>query len=324
MMDQLNDSRIRRILALDGSDMPWREALQRLEQNDITLNRTSVGEHAIKSVQRLLVFLGYSTGIRGGFVIDGDYGRGTNRGVAQFQFEHGLETPATRQSLCYQCTFSSAPANIVAIPDTTFDVNTLNTLLDAALASIDASEILFRDFEEAIFHLNAVHTGTMLDCTEMMKRYGEVTNRVVMRLKKEKDLDVRGEWILAIIRQETEGIARPRFEQHKLSKANDKQPTGDFSELRIRSMSIGLGQIMGSNYKKVGASSAKAMMYSPLEEQILFVGRYIARKKDIVSKIEPTMEDFRGLARYYNGPSYEKQFYHERLRRWFDEFRSLA
>ena len=54
----------------------------------MTLTRQSAGESAIKAVQRLLIFLGYSTASSGAFLIDGDYGRGTNRGVAQFQFEY--------------------------------------------------------------------------------------------------------------------------------------------------------------------------------------------------------------------------------------------
>ncbi len=30
------------------------------------------------------------------------------------------------------------------------------------------------------------------------------------------------------------------------------------------------------------------------------------------------------MARYYNGPAYEKHFYHEQLQRWFREFRLLS
>jgi len=47
--------------------------LERLERGDTTLTRQSVGESAIKAVQRLLVFLGYSTASSGAFLIDGDF-----------------------------------------------------------------------------------------------------------------------------------------------------------------------------------------------------------------------------------------------------------
>ncbi len=98
-------------------------------------------------------------------------------------------------------------------------------------------------------------------------------------LQAEKGVDIKPVWILAIIKQETSGIARPRFEQHKLSKLNTQQPGADIAELRIQSMSIGLGQIMGFNYQQVGAPSARAMLYSPLEEQVLYVARFIATRK---------------------------------------------
>ena len=131
-------------------------------------------------------------------------------------------------------------------------------------------------------------------------------------------------WVLAIITIETAGVVRPRFEQHKLSKFNKESPRADLVELRYRSMSIGLGQIMGFNHDRVGASSARAMLSSPAEEQVLYVARFLAAKKNIVAKSQPTPSDFRGLARFYNGPKYETHFYHESLENRFLEFRKIA
>ncbi len=96
---ELKDERIHKILSLHGDERDWQEDLDRLERGDITLTRRSAGESAIKAVQRLLVFLGYSTASSGAFLIDGDFGRGTNRGVAQFQFEKALNATITRRSL---------------------------------------------------------------------------------------------------------------------------------------------------------------------------------------------------------------------------------
>ena len=128
---------------------------------------------------------------------------------------------------------------------------------------------------------------------------------------------------MAIIKQETSGIARPRFEQHKLSRLNATSPNAPFSELRVQSMSLGLGQIMGFNHQRVGAVSAEAMLYSPMEDQVLYVARFIASKRAVVAKAAPTMSDFKTMARFYNGPAYAKHFYHERLQRWFREFQHL-
>ena len=85
---ELKDERIQKIISVSGDESDWRADLERLEHGDTTLTRQSAGESAIKAVQRLLVFLGYSTASSGAFLIDGDFGRGTNRGVAQFQFEN--------------------------------------------------------------------------------------------------------------------------------------------------------------------------------------------------------------------------------------------
>jgi hypothetical protein len=116
---------------------------------------------------------------------------------------------------------------------------------------------------------------------------------------------------------------RPRFEQHLLTRYNRQEPTTDFVELRYRAMSMGLGQILGVNFQKVGAASAQTLYTSPLAEQVLFVARFIAAKPEVVSKKRPTDQDFRTLARYYNGSGYEAHHYHEGIARWFREFSDM-
>ena len=65
------------------------------------------------------------------------------------------------------------------------------------------------------------------------------------------------------------------------------------------------------------------MLYSPVTEQVLFVARFIAKKHAVAAKTAPSLADFAVMARFYNGPAYEKHFYHERLQRWFREFQLL-
>ena len=72
---KITDARIHRVLSAGGDTSGWREDLQRLERGDATLTRKSAGEAGIKAVQRMLVFLGYSTASSGAFLIDGDFGR---------------------------------------------------------------------------------------------------------------------------------------------------------------------------------------------------------------------------------------------------------
>ena len=321
MLEQLDDSRIQGILSLHSDEGDWRPDLERLLQGKDGFTRRSAGEGAIEAVQRMLVFLGYSTAAGGAFLIDGDFGRGTNRGVAQFQFEHGL-TQIRRDQLCYRCKWNTAIREIKVIPEARIDVATLEALLTSALEAIRAEEVPLGRFDDALFHLNAVHQGSYLNCRKIEARYGQAADAAARRVGEESDVAIQPEWILAIVRQETAGIVRPRFEQHILARENGKQPRADFAELRYRSMSIGLGQVMGFNFRKVGAESARAMITSPIENQVLYVARFVAQPAlaRAVSKRDPKETDFRTVAKYYNGTKYEAHSYHERLERWFREF----
>lgn len=327
MLNQVENPQIQQILTLPAdSDADWRRDLERLRRGDVNLSRKTIGENSIRAIQRLLIFLGYSTASTGAFSIDGDFGRGTNRAVAQFQFEHGLNPALKRQQLCYPCTWRTARAAISAIPDVLLDVPTLEKMLDKTLEAIANNQVNCGSFEAALFHLNSLHQNRLLNCRQILDRYGTMTQAAVARISKDHKVNIRPEWILTIIRQETGGVVRPRFEQHLLSAANVKMPQMDFAELRYRSMSFGLGQILGSNYRIVGAASARAMFTSPLEEQVLFVGRFLARNRamaPVVAKSNPTSADFHVVGRHYNGPAYAKHHYHESIERWFKEFRNL-
>ncbi len=275
------------------------------------------------AVQRMLVFLGYSTAASGAFLIDGDFGRGTNRGIAQFQFEHGLTNKIKRNILCYPCTFQTARRLINSIPDARLDMPTIERMLEVVIQSIEAGDVTFGDFDEALFHLNSLHQVRHFNCRQILEHYGAAVDKATQTLKAERDVEIQPEWILSIIRQETAGVVRPRFEQHKLSQFNKNKPRMDFAEMRYQSMSIGLGQIMGFNHKKVGAPSARSMLFSPIDDQVLYVTRFIASKTDVIKKTNPRMSDFRAIARYYNGPAYETHHYHEGLQSRFREFRRL-
>lgn len=319
----LNDGWIRRVFFLDEDDSEVTADLERLQEGSFALTRASTGEMIIKAVQRLLIFLGYSTSTSGAYTIDGDFGRGTNRGVAQFQFERDLPTPVTREQLCYDCTYRTASKRINAIHDVAIDSATLNGMLDAAATAIERDEVTFGNLDDALFHLNSLQERRLLNCRQIHERYGNAVDATVDALREERGIEIQPEWILAIIKQETSGVVRPRFEQHKLSSRNATLPEIDFAELRLQSTSFGLGQVMGSNFRKVGAPSAREMLYSPVDEQVRYVARYIAAKREIISKKAPTPEDFRVMARYYNGPAYASHHYHERLETWFKEFRRL-
>jgi len=322
--NQINDPYIKQIISHpDDGDSQWHADLQRFLNGDTSLTRTSVGESGIKAMQRLLIFLGYSTSSSGAFAIDGDFGRGTNRAVAQFQVEYNLNPAITRKTLCYDCQWNTAKALITAIPDAKLTLPVLEKMLSVALAKIAGGQIMTGQFNDAIFHLNALHKSRFLDCKGILNRYGAMAQSASRQIEQEKGITVRPEWILAIIRQETAGIIRPRFEQHYLSRLNKEKPNAPLEELRMQSMSMGLGQIMGSNFKLVGATSATELFTAPVDRQVTFVARFLSGKKDEVKKTAPGDADFRSIAKFYNGPKYEAHHYHEQLARWHREFKML-
>ncbi|MEK7256648.1 MAG: N-acetylmuramidase domain-containing protein, partial [Bacteroidota bacterium] len=224
------------------------------------------------------------------------------------------------------CDYRTAKANIVAIPDVTMQAASLTKLLEVAQAAIDAGQVACGSYDEAVFHLNSLHRHKFLDCPKIFERYGEMAKAASRRIAAERGVTVHPEWILAIVKKETDGVVRPRFEQHYLSRLENANPNADLRELRFRSMSFGLGQIMGENFQMVGAPSAFAMFTAPLPEQVYYVGRFLAasgKTRPAVAKTNPMEEDFRAVARTYNGPNYEVNRYHESLETWFKTFREL-
>jgi hypothetical protein len=196
-------------------------------------------------------------------------------------------------------------------------------MVTTALESIRNGHVMCGDFATAISHIDAIHSGRLLSCREIFLRYSKHVEAAVSQMRADRNVDIGPEWLYAIIKLETGGIVRPRFEQHVLSRLHRNHPTLDFAELRFRSMSQGPGQVLGENYLSVGARSAMEMYMSPLSDQILFVARFLAHRHHPVARRRPTAKDFRTIARFYNGRGYARHHYHEQLDRWHREFRKI-
>jgi peptidoglycan hydrolase-like protein with peptidoglycan-binding domain len=327
MLSLIQNPQIQKILNPPNASSLWKDDLKRLELGDMTLNRKSAGENSIRAFQRLLIFLGYSTSSSGAFAIDGDFGRGTNRALAQFEFENGLAKPKlTRKLLAYECNWRSARKLITIIPDTLLTIKTLEKMLEVAMENIKTGTLNCGDFDEAIYQLNSLDKRELMNCRKINERYGKIVEKASLALKESRNISIHPEWILAIIRQETAGVVRPRFEQHWFSKLVRQNPQTDISELRYQSMSFGLGQILGVNYDRVGAQSAKELYTFPLEQQIISIARFLtlsSKVRLVVKKLNPSENDFKIVARYYNGSGYATHHYDESLSRWFREFKVL-
>jgi len=320
LMNLINKD-VLRVLTPPDREPQWHEDLERFLKGDRKLTRDNLGEAAVEAIQRLLIFLGYSTTRRGSFAIDGDFGRGTNRGIAQYQFERGLRSALDLEVLSYDCSWQNAHTRLLEQPLPKIDLVTIRSLLTTARRNIKQQQVMCGDFGIALEHLDMLHTRRYHTCREIRYLYGDAA-RNAAGLVAEDSGAVHPRWILAIIKQETGGIIRPRFEQHIFSRLIRKTPDDSFTHHRFSAMSLGLGQILGLNHARVGATSPEAMYYSSMAEQVYFVARYLSGHES-AANAEPGERDFRAIARFYNGPGYEKHDYHASLQRWFNEFRTL-
>jgi len=86
----------------------------------------------------------------------------------------------------------------------------------------------------------------------------------------------------------------------------------------LESISIGLGQVMGGHWKKLGFGSVEAMIEKGREGaagQIDVMARYID-KFDLADELQRL--DFTAFARGYNGPAFRKQRYHTKMARAYE------
>ena len=90
--DLIDNGRVKRIIAHpEDRDALWRADLARFLSGDDTLTRKSAGESGIKAVQRLLIFLGYSTSSNGAFAID-------NRRLSRISAARSVPSDASSRS----------------------------------------------------------------------------------------------------------------------------------------------------------------------------------------------------------------------------------
>ena len=83
---------------------------------------------------------------------------------------------------------------------------------------------------------------------------------------------------------------------------------------------------MGFNFKKVSAPSARTMLTSSTQDQVLYVVRYLAKTRLCrkgISRSNPSAADFASVAKGYNGSGFATNRYDEKIARWFREFRAV-
>lgn len=292
------------------------------ESSSVSLKKLS--KSSIQAIQRMLVFLGYPTSEKGGILIDGDYGSGLNFGFSLFLFENGLIKDNSLNGIDF--TRATWQSEQTPLPELKLMPNQFLALLDSTKNAIETNNLIFRDKKMAINNLNHLHNRSAPDDLFVYNNFGDFARLASDSLSRELGISIYPPWLLAVIRQETGGVVRPRFESHLLSKLLTAYPDYSFKELRLRTTSFGLGQILGTNYRTVRASSATDMFYGSAFDQLLYIGRFLAKNREmakVVIKNQPISEDFHTIGKYYNGPGYAKDNYHEKIQKYFNKYKRL-
>lgn len=317
----INDD-VLKVMTPLGREPQWHEDLERFIKNGKEIREKDLGEAVVEALQRLLNFLGYATSRRGKFKVDGDFGRGTHRGIAQFQFDYKLKGALSLDTLAYDCSWQNAHLKLLDFPELKLNRSTVYALVQVVRKNIEQQHLLCGDFSTALKQLNRSQTRSYYSCREIQYHYGDFAEDAVQRVATQSGR-VHPRWILAIIKQETGGVIRPRFKQYLFSRLVKQYPNTDAATLRFSAMDSGLGQIPGTDFSKAGASNPEALVCSPLAEQVYFVARYLSHHSSAATD-EPSDDDFHAIAQYYNGPEYKKHDYHASLKRRYHEFKVLG
>lgn len=146
--------------------------------------------------------------------------------------------------------------------------------------------------------------------------FDETTGKIIIQFepswfKRKAPYTPSGKWSL-------NGVERQRQEWIAFNDAFAKNP-----DAAMESTSIGIGQVMGFHFLKLGFKTVGEMWdYAKESEanQLRLSMRFIAlNKKMFKSLISRNWEIF---AYFYNGPKYEKFNYHNRLRAAFDSLKN--
>lgn len=126
------------------------------------------------------------------------------------------------------------------------------------------------------------------------------------------------------------GLAYPKWGEKPYPPSSD----GVYSEISaacdidfeaaLRSTSWGLGQIMGSNCKMVGFSTAVDMVKDAMVSEANQLKQWAGFVKSAGLLDELQRKDWAGFAKGYNGPAYAKNQYDVKLAAAYDKFSSVT
>ncbi|MFW5758218.1 MAG: N-acetylmuramidase domain-containing protein, partial [Bacteroidota bacterium] len=284
-------------------------------------------------IQRALIYLSYPTGIQGNYSIDGDFGAGTNKGLAHFLREWDMNELRDENGnmvgddkLILPATYKTVKTVIPTFNTIPVKQKTIEILFRAVIKASEKKEIYLRDVEKAANNLDSIQNRSILSVNEIID---ELRNeiKIAANYGKTKGFDIKPWWIAAFVKTETGGLPRPKFEHHWLYNYYSKKTNGgkindktlvNIRECRFNSTSFGLGQLMGANHTVTNlATSATELFYMSEEEQLKVMVDFLFKYKDTCSVVlKADVEDaseVEACVKTYNGPSYKTNDYHNLL-----------
>lgn len=289
------------------------------------IGRDTNHQRTVAALQLGLISLGYVTTMGGGALIDGDFGPGTNRGLAMFKIDY-MDRMHRNNSPRDLASSSLLEVRRKMNPEEV-DAETALAFFSALEAQLTHDPIFGEDYE---------HVRVM---AELLERREIPCDGVPMyrllsaaRVASETLLEDTGgkakfdpAFLLALVYQETKGVPRPRLEHHYYAA---RRPWVEEEPRRAReeSTSWGIGQIMGTNAKSLGVP-IPALYASNSEGQFELICRFLLRSKagpvftGRSSSLKQT--DMRVVARYYNGPGFAQNRYDVKLWRWYQEYKEI-
>ena len=122
------------------------------------------------------------------------------------------------------------------------------------------------------------------------------------------------------------GLAYPKYGEKPYPKGSDavyaeiQAACNIDEEAALKSVSWGLGQIMGSNFSIVGCASVREMVDQAMESeknQLQQMANFI-RKNGLADELQN--KDWAGFAKRYNGPAYQTNQYDVKLAAAYERF----
>lgn len=127
-----------------------------------------------------------------------------------------------------------------------------------------------------------------------------------------------------------EGLAYPHWGEHPYPASSDgnydrlNRARAINAEAAFRSVSIGLGQILGENFEQVGCASAHAMFDAARQSEANQLSQMVAFIK--ANKLDGflRLRQWASFAERYNGPGYRKNAYDEKLATAYQHWRRVT